>query len=120
MTPRPPRRNLFIATGLAAGMLGATLAGIVAPLASTAATTTSNAVILDHKVIKPGGSLVVSLPVATDATSVRLVIAGQLAWRPTKLSVCAGSVVTAACKAAPVLTTPVTKAGFANVTRSIV
>ena len=116
MTPQPPRRKVVLATGVIAGMLGATLAGIVAPVASVAQSRTVNTVIVDHKVIKPGGSLVVSLPVPAEATSVGLVVAGQLAWRATKISVCAGTTVTKACKASPALTTPVKKPGFAHLT----
>ncbi|MDM7830685.1 right-handed parallel beta-helix repeat-containing protein [Cellulomonas edaphi] len=111
-----PRRSLVVATGLVAAFLGAGLAGVVDPLASSAETVAPNVVIANHKVVKSGGSFVVPLPVPTDATSVRLVVAAQLAWRPTKISVCSGSAVTAACKASPVMVTPVQTAKFATVT----
>ena len=75
-----------------------------------------NTRILDKKVIKPGGSVTVSLPVPSTATHARLAIAGQLSWRPSRISVCPGSAVTSRCLARPALTTPVEKVGYAHVT----
>ena len=86
---------------------------------SAAAPTTWQTVdvrLLDHRVLKPGQSVTVSLPVPTSATHAKLVVAGQLSWRPSKISVCSGSTATSRCTARPALTTPVRKAGFAHVT----
>jgi len=97
----------------------AVVASALQPPPSAAAPSTWQKVdvrVLDHKVIKPGESVTVSLPVPSTATHAKLVIAGQESWRSSKISVCPGSKMTSRCTSRPALTTPVKKVAYAHVT----
>lgn len=103
--------SALLATGLAAGPV---------PFRDTPAAAATTYVELDRRVLTgevvgPGDTHVLRLPVPAGATGVRLSVTGQLAWRPTKVSVCPGDRATRACLAAPVMTTPTGRARNAHV-----
>ncbi|MDM7855573.1 right-handed parallel beta-helix repeat-containing protein [Cellulomonas alba] len=113
---RARRARVVAVAGFVAGLLAGAFA-IAAPLAeATSGTVTVNARVLVNRVVAPGATVVVPLPVPDAATSAKLVVAAQLAWRPTQVVLCPGAVVTATCKAKPAMTTPVKSVKYANVT----
>ncbi|WP_196250937.1 hypothetical protein [Cellulomonas sp. JZ18] len=102
----------LLATGLAAGPV---------PFREAPAHAAGTFVELDRRVLTrhvvgPGGTHVLRLPVPAAATSVKLSVTGQLAWRPTKVSACPGDRATRACLADPAMTTPTRRAKNTHVT----
>jgi len=105
---------------LASAVAGVAVGAVLVQPTSASDTYKVDQRLLTNVVLGPGASKVVTLPVPSDTSTVQLVLAGQLAWKPTRLSVCAGATVTSTCKARPQLTTPTLKAGFAHITLPLV
>ncbi len=75
--------------------------------------------VMTNVVLRPGTQYVLELPVPQDTTAVSLVVAGQLAWRPTRISVCAGATASSSCTAKPQLVTPTLKPGYAHISLAL-
>jgi hypothetical protein len=116
-TQRPQGRATrpSIAVALVAALAGVLFtAGM--PAASASSTVTVNHRVITNKVVAAGASYTMTLDsLPANAKTAMIVVGGKGAAARTKISACAGGVATAACKAAPQLTTPVSKAGYAHV-----
>ncbi|WP_029290020.1 hypothetical protein [Cellulomonas sp. HZM] len=120
---QPGTRPRAASRRTAAAWFGAALLALVGAVVVPAASWGSSQTVqlprtyLSDEVLAPGASRVVELgDLPADATAVTFEITGRWAWKSTKLSVCSGSTVTAACTAAPALVTPVQQLGRASVT----
>jgi hypothetical protein len=104
-----------IAVALVAALVGVFFtAGMSA--ASASSTVNVNDRVITKKSMAPGATYTMTLDaLPANAKTAMIVVGAEGASANTKISACAGSVSTAACKAAPQLTTPVTKAGYAHV-----
>ncbi|WP_156044130.1 hypothetical protein [Cellulomonas sp. HZM] len=72
---------------------------------------------LRSAVVKQGGTVTVDASrMLAAASSARFTVKAKFAWRPTKIVVCAGTRITEACAAHPVLVTPKQKGASASVT----
>ncbi|WP_258724067.1 hypothetical protein [Cellulomonas sp. NS3] len=108
--------------GLALAAVGALLltaapsvAAQAAPVPLSAVTNTGAAI--PGFTLSYNSSKVVALPsVPAGATAVTMTLQGRWSWKPTRLSVCAGSTLTTACKSNVVLTTPVQDEGSTTFT----
>jgi hypothetical protein len=109
-------RGLVLATLGALLLTGApSVAAQAAPVPLSTVTNTGAAI--PEFTLSYNSSKVVALPsVPAGATAVTMSLAGRWAWKSTKLSVCGGSTLTAACKSNVVLTTPVQDEGAATFT----
>ncbi|WP_258724065.1 hypothetical protein [Cellulomonas sp. NS3] len=77
-----------------------------APAVSAVAAATTAPTIAEFT-LAYGAARTVALPSApTNATSVTLKVRGRWSWKPTRVSLCAGSTATQSCKSNVVLTTP--------------
>ncbi|GEK21325.1 hypothetical protein CXY01_18450 [Cellulomonas xylanilytica] len=71
-------------------------------------------------VLAPGSSTTVALPdLPSTAVKATFRVAGRYAWKPTAISLCAGSTTTSGCLAAPALVTPTQSAGTSTVTLDV-
>lgn len=87
-------------------LLSTLLLGTASTAIATAATTTTTPV-MSQVAIPWGTSATTTLPnVPAGSTAVRLVLSAEWAWKPTRLSVCAGSTATSACKSTVTLPVP--------------
>jgi len=82
-------------------------------------TTPASAPVVDNVVLAPGATKTVDIPQLKNATSATFTLAGQYAWRPTNISVCAGATAPAACTSKPALVTPTQSKGTATVTLDV-
>ncbi|MGW6131958.1 hypothetical protein ACWFNE_18200 [Cellulomonas sp. NPDC055163] len=108
--------------GLALAAVGALLLTGATSVAAQAAsvplsTVTNTGTAIPEFTLSYNSSKVVALPsVPAGATAVTMTVKGRWAWKPTHLSVCAGSTLTTACTSNVVLTTPVQDEGSATFT----
>lgn len=82
------------------------VAATTAPVVSAVAAATTAPTIAEFT-LAYGAARTVALPSApSNATSVTLKVRGRWSWKPTRVSLCAGSTATQSCKSNVVLTTP--------------
>lgn len=115
------RARTFVLAALAAALLGA-LASVPFTAHGDDAEPASDPPVgaITEFVLGPGASTVLGLPEAPTAdVEVTLALRARWAWKPTDISVCAGSTLTDECKANVVLTTPVQDAATVTFTLSL-